>query len=92
VGGRLGGRPVPGQKIGQPFGRIIGDAREHVMQIGLGIEAVQLGRLDQGIEDGRALGPEVGAGEQVVLAPERHAAQRPFGGVVFDRDAPIVEG
>lgn len=56
---------------------MIGDACEHVTQIGLGIEPVQLGRLDQAVEGGRAFGPEVGAGEQVILAPHRHAAQRP---------------
>ena len=58
---------------------MIGDACEHLAQVGFGIEPVQLGRLDQGVEGGRAFGPKVGTGEQVILAPDRDAAQRPLG-------------
>jgi hypothetical protein len=39
------------------------DAREDVTEAGLGIEAVELGSLDQGVDRRRALAILVGAGE-----------------------------
>jgi hypothetical protein len=43
----IGGLPVPGQQFGDAFGRVVGNAREDVGEIGLRIEAVELCRLDQ---------------------------------------------
>jgi hypothetical protein len=41
---------------------MIGDVRQHMLQIGFGIEAVELGRPDEGIEDGGAFASAIGAG------------------------------
>ena len=72
---------------------MIGDAGEDVAQVGLGIEPVELRALDQAVEGGRALGAAVRAGEEVVLAPDRDAAQRTLGRVVVERELPtVVEG
>jgi hypothetical protein len=45
----------PGQQVGDAVDRMIGDASKHIAQVGLGIEAVELGGLDQGVDCGRAL-------------------------------------
>ena len=51
--------------------RVIGDAGEHVGELGLGVEAVELGGLDRGrAMHGRAVAALVGAGEERVLAAE----------------------
>jgi hypothetical protein len=44
------GLPVPGQEFGDTSGRMIGDAGEHVGDIVLRVETVELGGLDQGID------------------------------------------
>jgi hypothetical protein len=38
---------VPGQQFGDAIDRVVGDAAEHVTQVGFGVEAVQFRRLDQ---------------------------------------------
>ena len=47
---KVGGLPVPGQQIGDLAGRVIGDAGEHVGEIGCGLTAVELGGLDQRVD------------------------------------------
>ena len=47
--------PSPGQQLVDALGRMIGDAGEDIGEVGFGLEAVQLGRLDDGVEDGGAL-------------------------------------
>src|SRR5690606_40137389 len=70
---------------------MIGDAREHGREIRLRIESVEPGRTDQAVDQSRALTAGIGTGEQVVLAAERHGPDRPFGGVVVDLDAAVVD-
>src|SRR5690349_24080534 len=57
-GGWAGRLPVPGQELLELmlFGAAGDDALEHVGEIGERIEAVELGRLDQGESDGPMLG------------------------------------
>lgn len=47
---------------------MLGDAGEHVAEIGEGLDPVQPGRLDQRVDNGRVLAAGVGTGEQEVLA------------------------
>src|SRR5687767_12095983 len=89
--GRLCRGPVPGQEIGKALSRVVGDAGEDVSKVCLGIETVQLGALDEAVEYRRALGAPVGAGEQVVLAPDGDTAKGSLGRVVVERDAAVVE-
>jgi hypothetical protein len=49
---------------------MIGDAVQHIREPGLGIDAVEFGRGNQGIDCGRALATAIGAGEQPRAAPE----------------------
>ena len=64
---------------------------EHLAQVRLGIEPVELGRLHQAVDRRGALAAGVRAHEEVVLAAQADAAQRAFGGVVVDLDAPVVD-
>ena len=52
---------------------MIGDARDDVGEPGLGVDAVEAGGLDQGVEDGGAPAAGVGTGEEIVLSSERQS-------------------
>jgi hypothetical protein len=67
------------------------DAGDDTGQIGLGIDAVQLGGLDQRGQDRPVFTAAVGAGEQGVLARQRQGADGAFDGVVVDLDATVGE-
>ena len=69
---------------------MIGYAREHVPQIAFWIEPIQFSRSDQAIQDGRALSPGIGTGEQIILTTQSDGAQGTFGSVVVDLQAPVV--
>ena len=43
---------TPGEQLVELRDLVIGDAAEHIGQPGLGIDAVELGGLDQGVGDG----------------------------------------
>ena len=82
---RRGGRPrrdIPGQQFADAVDRVVGDAAEHVAQVGFGIEPVELGRADQAVDRGGALAAGVGAGKEVVLPSQRDGTQGPLGGVI----------
>jgi hypothetical protein len=82
---------VPGEQVADAVDGVVGDAGEHVAEVGFGIEAVELGGLDQGIEGGGAFAAGVGAGEEIVLPAEGQRPDLPFGGVVVDLQATVVE-
>ena len=67
------------------------DARKDIGQPGLRIDIVKTGGLDQRVKHGGALSTAIGAAEQPGLAPEGHAAQRPFGRVVREADPAIAQ-
>jgi hypothetical protein len=58
---------VPGQQLCDAVDRVIGDAAEHLAQVGFGIEAVELGAFNKGVDRGGALATGIGAGEQIIL-------------------------
>ena len=51
---------------------MVGDARQHVAQVRLWIQAVQLCRFDEAVKGCRPVGAPLRAGEEVVLAPIRY--------------------
>ena|GEM_PF-5123115 len=57
---------------------VVGNAREHIAQVGFGIDAVKFGGADQAVNCGCTFATGVGAGEQVVLAAQGHCAQGSF--------------
>jgi hypothetical protein len=46
--------PVPWQKVSDPFGGIIGQPSEDIGEPGLGVDVVELGCLDEGVDGGGA--------------------------------------
>lgn len=69
---------------------MLGNTLEHVAKIGVRIKTAKFGRAYQAVDRGRPLTAAVRSSEQITLAAERHGAQRPFGRVVVDLDAPVV--
>jgi hypothetical protein len=53
---------------------VIGDAAEHLAQVGFGIEAVELDAFNKGVDRGGALAAGIGAGEQIILPAEGNLA------------------
>jgi hypothetical protein len=68
---------------------MIGDPGEYLAQVGLRVQAVQLGGADQAVERGGALAAGVGTREQKILPSQSHRAQGAFGGVVIDFDPSV---
>ena len=85
------GHPVPRQQFVDPLGRMIGQSGEDAGEPGLRVDIVEFAGLDQGMDGGGAAASGVGAGELPVLAPDGHAAQAAFGGIVGQADAAVVE-
>ncbi len=52
-------RPVPGGEFTDAVDGMVADADQNIPEIGLGIKAVELGALDQGVDDGGALAADV---------------------------------
>jgi hypothetical protein len=48
-------RRIPGQQFVDPIDRVLADAGEEIAQIGFGLDAVELGGADDGIEDRSSL-------------------------------------
>src|SRR5258708_34576862 len=71
---------VPRQELLDTVDGMIGDVGQHMSQIGLRIEAVELGRTDEGVEDGGTFSSALGAGEGIVAThnatPARSAVGR----------------
>jgi hypothetical protein len=82
---------MPGEKLVEPRGGMIGDPAEHVGEPSLRVDVGELGRGNQGVYPRGVLAAAVGAGEQSSATPQRNTAQRAFGSVVAEADVAIVE-
>jgi hypothetical protein len=82
---------VPGQQLCDAVDPVIGDAAEHLAQVDFGIEAVELGAFNEGVDRGGALAAGVGAGEQIILPAKGERANRAFGSVVADLQRAVVK-
>ena len=67
------------------------DAVEHVSEIGLRIETVELGRLDDRHGTGQCFAAGVGAREEPVLSTDADRAQGSLGRIVVDGHATVGE-
>jgi hypothetical protein len=65
--------------------------REHGAKVSVGLDAVQLAGFDQRTEDRPAYSAAVAPGKEVVLAPERHGADRAFDRIGVELDAAILQ-
>ena len=68
-----------------------GHALDHVLQVGIGLDVVELRGSDERRDDRPSIGPAVRPGEQVVLAAERDLADRPLDGVGVELDAAVIQ-
>jgi len=59
---------VPRQQFMDALDRMLSDTHQHLTQVVLGIEGIQLCRLGQRIDRGGAFAPGIRPGEQPVLA------------------------
>lgn len=82
--GRLDGITWTGQKLAGAVDRLVGDAREHVMQVALGLDSVLRSVwLYRSTVNGRgAFAAAVRAREQVILTAQQDCAQGAFRGAV----------
>jgi len=54
---------VPWQRLFDAIDRMVGDAPEHITQIGFWVQAAEFGRSDQAVEGGSALATGIGSSE-----------------------------
>jgi hypothetical protein len=76
VNGASWGAGVPGSEFVDTVDGLVGEGREHVAQVGFGIDAVEFGGADQAVDRGGTFAASVRAREQVVLATQGPGAQR----------------
>ncbi len=63
---------VPRQQFVDAVNRVIGDAVDDAMQVGLGIDPVQARGTDEAVHRRRAFAAGIRTGEQIVPAADRH--------------------
>ena len=66
-------------------------AREHITQIGIWLDVVQLRCLDQRTDDGLPGATTIAAGEQLIFVPEGHSTNRGFDEICVELDAAVVQ-
>jgi len=76
--------PVPGQEFGNAPRRVVRDADEHVGEVVLRIETVELGAFDQRGDRGGAAAAGIRASKQVILAANGDTAEGAFGRIVVE--------
>ena len=81
--------------MGQQFANVTGFVRrqspQHIAQVGTGIDPVELGRLDQAHDGGRALACQQRARKQPVLAPDRDGPHLVLDPIVVDGQPAVVD-
>ncbi len=60
--------PVPREEFGNAPRRVVSEAGEHVGEVGLRVETIELGAFDQRIDCGGTAAAGIGAGEQIIFA------------------------
>lgn len=68
--------PQPRGEFGRAFGRMLTDALQHIYQIRVGIDAVQLAGADQALDDADVLGAQFGPAKEPIL-PSSDDLMRP---------------
>ena len=88
----VGGFPRPGRELAEAaFEVAIDEPGEHVVEVTVRVDAVQLAAFDQRGEDGPVFGAFVGAGEQSVLAIEGQGSDGSLDRVGIEFDAAVVQ-
>jgi hypothetical protein len=69
----------------------VGHSFQDILEVGEGLDVVELCCGDEGTDGRPARGTSVGSGEQVVLAAQRDGAHGSFDGVGVEFDAAVIE-
>ena len=69
----------------------VGHAFQHILEVGEGLDVVELCGADEGADRCPACGAAIGSCEQVVLAAERDGADGAFDGVGVEFNASVIE-
>ena len=77
--------------LGDLAGGHLRQAREHVAQVGLWVDAAAAAALDEGVEDGSAMAGLGLADEQPVLLPHGRGTDGVLDPVVVDGDAAVAQ-
>src|SRR6266849_3433387 len=84
--------PVPRQQFVEPIDReAIDHALEHIVQVGVGLDAVHLASLDDRTEHCPSLSADVRTREEMILPSESYGTDRAFNDVGIKLDATIVQ-
>ncbi len=70
----------------------VGHALDHIFEVGVGLDVVELCRGDEGADRAPSLCAAIGTGEKVVLAPERDGPDGALDRVVVELDAAVILG
>lgn len=90
--GRSLGAPVPRQQLVETLDRIsIDHPLEHVAQVDVGFDVVELTGRNQRAGDSPTMPAAFAAGEQMVLAAERHRPDRAFDRIGVELNAAIMQ-
>jgi len=74
--------PRPRQELGDTIGWVaINHAPEHVFEVGVGFDVIQLARFDERADRRPACAAAVGSGEEMVLAAKSNGADRALDGI-----------
>ena len=78
-------------EFGYAAGRVLVDAQQHVGEIGVGVDVVQLAGADQALDEPDVLGADLGPAEQPVLAPHGDGPQVSFEVVGIQRHLRVFQ-
>ena len=80
-----------GQQFADAAGRLRRQPLEHVADVGIGLEPIELGRVDQAHDGGGALAGAQRSSEEPVLPPNRDWADAVLHPVVVDRQIAVIQ-
>src|ERR1700691_2326931 len=81
---------MPRQQLLDPVDGVVCDTGEHLSQIRLRVQAIELGGADETVERGGPLASRIGACEEKIFTPESYRSEGAFGSVIVDLDAPVL--
>ena len=89
---RISGFPCPRQQFIETVDRISGDhALEHVLQICIGFDAVELAGFNQRTQHGPSMTAAIAARKEMILPSESNRPNRALDGVGVQIDAAVVQ-
>ena len=79
------GFPLVGKEFFDFSVGVCGDADEEIAEVGVGVESVAFGALDQAVEGGGGVSAELAACEKPVFSSDAERAYGAFGGVILGK-------